>query len=241
MTPGQVSGPEAHRVREVSVEVTRTARVAVVGPESPTPSTWFVLHGYRQLARRFLRRFVGLAGEARRVVAPEGLSRFYLAPGDREHGGADPVGASWMTREDRSSEIRDYVRYLDEVARALPEVSLPGRPPHRTLLGFSQGAHTAARWAVMGDERVDRLVLWGTALPDDLPVEALGRLPELEVVVVRGDTDRLRSPAAEKREEAWLEAVGVHWRVVEHPGAHEIDAEVLEELAREELRIRRPG
>jgi len=236
-----MSHPADHPVREVSVEVTRTARVAVVGPKSPTPSTWFVLHGYRQLARRFLRRFVGLAGEERRILAPEALSRFYLAPGDREHRGADPVGASWMTREDRLSEIRDYVRYLDKVARTLADAPVDGGPPHRTLLGFSQGAHTAARWAVMGDERVDRLVLWGTALPDDLPSEASGRLQEIDVVVVRGGADRLRNPGAEEREEAWFMAAGVPWRLLEHPGGHEIDGALLEELARDEFRIRRRG
>src|ERR1051325_10016453 len=47
----------------------------------------------------------------RRLVAPEGLSRFYLSERATER----RVGASWMTREDRLAEIADYLGYLDAV------------------------------------------------------------------------------------------------------------------------------
>ena len=69
-------------------------------------------------------------------MAPEGLSRFYL------DAGAGKVGASWMTKEDRAHEIEDYLSYLEQVRAAIiPPVPL-------TILGFSQGVATAARWAV---------------------------------------------------------------------------------------------
>jgi len=223
-------------VREVEFEVLRTARVAVLGGEEgkATASTWFVLHGYRQLARRFARRFTGVAGPGRRVVAPEALSRFYLAPGDRPHGEADPVGASWMTREDREAEITDYVRYLDRLARSLPGSSGGPPPGHRTVLGFSQGAHTAARWAVKGSVSCHRLVLWGAGLPQDLPDDARERLAALELILVRGDGDDLRQAPEEAREEAVLREWGIPWRVVRHPGGHRIDGEILERLVAEE-------
>ena len=100
-----------------------------------------VLHGYRQLARRFLRRFEPVAGDHRRIVAPEGLSRFYADPGRGRHGPASAVGASWMTREDRENEIRDYVAYLDQLWQHLRTDS-PGRT-RLVVLGFSQGVATA--------------------------------------------------------------------------------------------------
>lgn len=204
------------------------------------PSTWFVLHGYRQLASRFIRRFRSVAGSARRVAAPEALSRFYLKAGEGRHGGESRVGASWMTREDRLSEIRDYVRYLDRVAHSLP--GCEGRPPdgHCTVLGFSQGAHTAARWVAMGTFRPHRLVLWGAGLPSDLPADAGQRLAGVDVVLVRGARDALRDPTEEAREEARLREWGVSWRTLGHEGGHAIVAEVTGELARtEELRTRR--
>jgi len=229
-------------IREMSLEVLRTARVAVLGGEEGTTpsSTWFVLHGYRQLARRFARRFAGVAEARRRIVAPEALSRFYLAPGDRPHGQADPVGASWMTREDREAEIADYVRYLDRLARSLPGSA--GAPPsgHRTVLGFSQGAHTAARWAVLGSVRCHRLVLWGAGLPGDLPEGGRERLAALELILVRGEDDDLRQADEEAREEALLAEWGIRWRELRHPGGHRIDGEVLQRLVAEEEAVRTP-
>jgi predicted esterase len=207
---------------------------------SGVPSTWFVLHGYRQLAARFIRRFRSVAGSARRIVAPEALSRFYLEAGGGRHGRESRVGASWMTREDRRSEIRDYVRYLDRVAHSLP--GCRGRPPdgHRTVLGFSQGAHTAARWVALGTFRPHRLVLWGAGLPSDLPAEAGDRLAGIEVVLVRGATDALRDRVEEAREEERLREWGVTWRTLGHEGGHAIVAEVARDLARaESLRTRR--
>ena len=63
--------------RSRHIEVTRTARYWILGEELPSPSeVWFVLHGYRQLARRFLRRFERLADGTRAVVAPEAIARF---------------------------------------------------------------------------------------------------------------------------------------------------------------------
>src|SRR4051794_20826418 len=95
----------------------RTARYFTLGTLATAGDVWFVCHGYGQLASRFLERFRPLEAGDRCVIAPEGLSRFYLteSPGERR------VGVSWMTREDRLHEIDDYVRYLDAVhARIAP-------------------------------------------------------------------------------------------------------------------------
>jgi len=215
------------------VPVTRTARVAVLGgsvpgdPAGDPAETWTVLHGYRQLAHRFLRRFRGIASPRRRILAPEGLSRFYLESPERVRDARGAIGASWMTREDRDAEIADYVGYLDAVMRDL------GGAGHHTALGFSQGAHTAARWAARGTAPLHRLVLWGAALPGDLPAGAARRLEGVEILLVRGASDPLRNPAEEAREEAWLQEAGLHYRVETHPGGHEIDSSVLLTLAEE--------
>src|SRR5207237_10690301 len=99
----------------------------------------------------------------RHLVAPEGLSRFYVGEGATER----RVGASWMTREDRLAEIEDYVRYLDAVYD-----DVFGRLDRARVtvhaLGFSQGAATVSRWTAMGTSRIDRVLLWGGELPPDL-------------------------------------------------------------------------
>jgi predicted esterase len=215
--------------RSGHVEVPRTARYWAAGTPGAS-EVWVVLHGYGQLAEYFVRPFAMLAGEARLVVAPEALSRFYLGSGEGGAHGAR-VGATWMTREDRLAEIGDYVRWLD---RAL-DAATGGFEASRArlhVLGFSQGAVTATRWLYDRQRRglpsAARLVLWGGALPHDLDLDAdadvLRRSP---LTLVVGDDDRFASPAMVAEQAARLDAAGVPYTVVRYAGGHRIDADVL--------------
>src|SRR4029077_15895909 len=103
---------------EHHITTRRTARYYTLGQAGPsTREVWFVCHGYGQLAGRFLEKLRVLddGGGRRLLVAPEGLSRFYLSESHAER----RVGACWMTREDRLAEIDDYVQYLDAVYAAV--------------------------------------------------------------------------------------------------------------------------
>jgi len=148
-----------------SVKTTRTGRVATLGAPASAAVWWVVLHGYGQLAADFIGHFEPVVAPNRCVVAPEGLSRFYVDGLERH----EEVGASWMTRVDRAHEIDDYVAYLDAAVRHLRSGE---ETPSIRVLGFSQGAATASRWALLGDTAVDRLVLWGGAPAHDLDLEA---------------------------------------------------------------------
>ena len=218
--------------RERHLEVPRTARYWILGEAVRDPrEVWFVLHGYGQLARRFLRRFEAIDDGTRRIVAPEALNRFYASHEPGRHGPTSVVGATWMTREDRLTEIADYVRYLDRLAAAvLADVS--GRP-RITVLGFSQGVATASRWCVQGALRPDRLVLWGDFLPPDLDLAAaVAAWARTEVVTVRGSEDRVVSSERQSDAEAdGLRASGLRPREVRYEGGHDIDQATLRALA----------
>ena len=210
---------------EHHLEVVRGARYWTLGAtEADTEEVWIVLHGYGQLARRFLRRFEGLATPGRLIVAPEALSRFYVGSGEGRHGPGALVGATWMTREDRDAEIRDYVAYLDRLAAAI----LRGAP-RVTVVGFSQGVATAWRWISYGSvPGLERLVAWSGELPPDLDLgmasEALGRA---EVVVVSGEKDPTVPPELAERTVSCLAAAGVTARALRHGGGHDIDEATL--------------
>ena len=215
------------------LEVTRTARYWILGEEVERPrQLWIVLHGYQQLARRFLRRFEPLADGSRRVVAPEALSRFYTDQAPGRHGPGSEVGASWMTREERDAEIADYVRYLDRLAGVVLDTGAACEP-HLTVLGFSQGVATAARWSVLGHTRPHRLVLWGDFLPPDLDAEqAREAWAGTEVLLVRGERDGvLGDPRLAAVEEALLAAAAPGARTVRYSGGHDIDQATLSAVA----------
>ena len=221
MTAEEEGGPLEHHL-----EVRRTARYWTLGRPGAR-EVWFVLHGYKQLARRFSRRFASIAGPERLVVAPEGLSRFYARPEPGRHGPASVVGASWMTREDRLAEIGDYVGYLDRLADTVLQA-----PAWVTVLGFSQGAATAARWVTLGRVRAARLVLWGGYVPPDLDMErARPVLAGTELLLVRGAEDPGLDEALADQEAGRLEAAGIDYRTVAYGGGHEIDPETLAWLA----------
>lgn len=178
-----------------------------------------------------MRRFRGLDDGTRLIVAPEGLSRFYLDDGAREHVAGDPIGSTWMTREDRLHEIRDYISYLDAVLEEVTD-AMSGPPEELVILGFSQGAQTACRWMVSGDMPVSRLVCWGAYPPHDLDQDrAPRRLAETDLVLVRGTSDPLISEAGHQRQEARLTNLGIQYRTIEHAGGHDIDADLLHQLA----------
>jgi predicted esterase len=166
-----------------SLSVSRTARVATLGSPASADVWWVVLHGYGQLAADFAGHFDPVVAPDRCVVAPEALSRFYV-DGLEAH---EAVGASWMTREDRAHEIRDYVAYLDD---AVQHLRADGQAPTVRVLGFSQGAATASRWALLGDTTVDRLVLWGGAPAHDLDLQRhADALRAMDLALVVGADD----------------------------------------------------
>jgi predicted esterase len=213
-------------MEERHLSIPRSARYFTIGPAaSSARDVWFVLHGYGQLAGRFLRHFEFLAERQCLVVAPEGLSRFYL-----ESGARDKVGASWMTREDRLTEIGDYVRYLDALfSEVMRERRVQGGVH---VLGFSQGTATASRWLERGSAHADRLILWGGEVPPDLDlIRVRTRWEATNLVLVAGSTDPFITTKVLARDEKRLSDHGISYRLEKFEGGHELVPEVLSGMA----------
>ena len=193
---------------------------------------WIVCHGHGQLASRFLTRFIPIEREDRLFVAPEALSRYYLKPAQGgPHAPNTPVGATWMTSEDREREIEDYVGYLnllyDEIFSAVPREMI-----RLWVIGFSQGAATVARWVARGKADPDRVVLWAGVLPPELTAKdapALARRSPLTVVL--GRQDDFAKPELVAAQESRLQELGVSHEIVRFDGGHEIVPEALRKLA----------
>ena len=207
--------------------VPRTARYVTLGDVDGTDDpqeVWFLCHGYGQLASEFLGSARALENPGRVLVAPEALSRFY-------HEDHKSVGASWMTKHDRESEMEDYVRYLDLLHEQLFEL-IDRASVRLVVLGFSQGAATAARWAVRGRVDVDHLVLWGAALPPELDDAAvLAPLKTIRVTLVGGSRDALFPESAREEQRTRLELHGVPFSELSFAGGHRLDDETLLRLA----------
>ncbi|OWP62623.1 phospholipase [Hymenobacter amundsenii] len=213
---------------EHQLAVTRTARYQQLGELSgATRRLWFVAHGYGQLAAYFVRHFAHLvaADPALVVIAPEGLSRFYL------NGTGGRVGATWMTKEDRLAEIDDYVAYLNQLAAAV----LPHAPNAAvTVLGFSQGAATVSRWLARATFRPARLILWAGAFPPDMDFTVASHLLRgLPVTLVCGTADEFITDADLAKQQDFLRQLGVEADLIRFTGTHTLHAATLSDLAKQ--------
>jgi predicted esterase len=138
------------------IEVLKTARYFSYGNPN-ADSIWFLLHGYGMSAKSMLRTIKFLGKEKHLFIAPEGLSRYY------RNGFSGSVVASWMTKEDRSYEIKNYVSYLEKLL-----LTLDSSKKSVNVLGFSQGVATASRWVSHSKNHFDKVVLWAGEPASDI-------------------------------------------------------------------------
>ena len=211
---------------ESSIDFSFKARYYTLGQlTSHTRKIWIVLHGYGQLAKYFIRKFQVLDNGEHFVIAPEGLSRFY------QKGFDGRVGATWMTRENRLMDIENYLNYLNAIHEQLVPSAFD--PKNVVVLGFSQGAATASRWAMQEATNFNTLVLWSGIFPPDLdPDIARKKISEIELINVYGEEDPFLNSAKVEEMRSITKALQAKPRYIKFAGGHDIDQATLEELMR---------
>jgi len=207
------------------IAISKTARYHIMGePSEKINSVWIVLHGYGQLAEEFIGYFKTLNNESTLVVAPEALNRFYLK------GFGGKIGATWMTKEDRENEIKDYVNYLDSVYDDVIKLGLLSKA-RITVLGFSQGTAAACRWILKDNSKIDRLILWGGGIPQDVDLLSVKKFfNSIDLTIVLGDKDEFISEEQLMKEIKRLNEIKLNHKIYRFNGKHEIKAGVLRQL-----------
>lgn len=171
-------------INTYSISVTKTARYATYGQLSEkTKYFWIALHGSNMLCDQMLYKFKDFDPQTHFVVAPEGLSRFYLK------GFGGDVVAAWMTSRDRLSEIEDFSNYLSQLmAHFAPHLS----PACKTLgLGFSQGGTTLFRWLHHSLVKLDYVIGYSCWIPEDIKLsKSKTNLEDSRILYTYGTKDR---------------------------------------------------
>lgn len=204
--------------------ITKTARYYTLGElNNETRDIWLVLHGYGQLAEYFIRHFKNIHHDHNFIIAPEGLSRFYL----NETTGR--IGASWMTKEDRESEIGDYVHYIDELMKnqAIPQHA------RIHVLGFSQGASTACRWAMQTTLNIHSLICWAGFFPPDMQWTSPKYLSDtMKTYLLYGHQDEYVNEDLKKQIEKLIQSLKKKPNIITFEGKHEIVPSTLYTLSK---------
>ena len=213
-----------------TITVNKTGRYYTSGIlDENTENVWLVCHCYGQLAEFFIKHFQVLENGKTFIVAPEGLSKFYL------DGVSGRMGAAWMTKEDRENEVSDYLNFINKVVEKLFSTT-DFTKVKLNVLGFSQGTATICRWIAQTDINVNRLVLWAGSFPVDVDLAVHGnRFRAIPVTVVYGHQDEYLEYLKPADYKKFLDTAGFSYNIVTFEGKHEMNSEVLKEVAVESI------
>ncbi len=200
-----------------NITISKTANYYSLGNINKAETIWFVLHGYGYLAKDFIEKFRPIINDKTLVIAPEALSRFYVK------GVEGNVGASWMTKENREEEIRDYINYLKQLyAIILKQAST--QTPKINIVGFSQGGATASRWLASGKINCNNFILWASVFPNDMD---LGIINKVNTFFLYGDRDKYVTQERVKKQKILLNQSELTIKTIQYEGKHDIPEEIL--------------
>jgi predicted esterase len=211
--------PEPHHI-----PVTRTARYYTLGElNQNTKDIWIFIHGHRDLAGKFIMKFAELAEKGSFLIAPEGLMRLYIK------GDFGDVGASWMTKEDRDADIKDYVNYLDRLF--FDEINPKAKEFNLKInaLGFSQGAATLSRWLTLGKAKIDKAVFWTGSVGLDVDYSANENFMHTEIHQVFASNDPYYDSTFPPQQIEILTKAGITPKTYIFNGGHEVSHELMKE------------
>jgi len=182
----------------------------------------YVLHGYGQLAKFFIRKFKKL-GEEYTIIAPEGQHYFYL------EGTSGRVGASWMTKENRAQDIKNHIAYLDAIHA---ELSKEYDWEEISILGFSQGVATAFRWLAESDIKPSKFLICSGIVPPDVDLNIKKDIFDpIKMTYFSGVNDPYRTEASVKEFYDNVASSKLDMELVNFDGVHEVFMEgVMERL-----------
>jgi len=211
-------------MKENTIDFQFKGRYFEMGNPDTAKEIWFVLHGHGQLAEYFIKKFEKLNPNDFYIIAPEGLSKYYL------QGYTGRVGATWMTRENRLIDIDNYITYLDIIySNVINKVS---KEVKITALGFSQGTATVSRWISSSQVTIHRLILWAGNFPPDMHVAATQiRIKDVEILNVYGTKDQFLNQEKLKEQHLIIDSIGATPTQLTFDGAHEIDENTLMKIA----------
>lgn len=177
----------------------------------------YVLHGYGQLAKFFIRKFHAAESLGYTLVAPEGLHRFYL------QGTSGRVGASWMTKENRGQDIVNYISYLNAIHK---ELLAEKDWDDIVVLGFSQGVATAFRWLAESDIKPSKFLICSGLVPPDVDLNIKKDIFDpIAMTYFSGVNDPYRTEASVQEFYNNVASSKLDMELVNFDGVHEVPLE----------------
>ena len=187
-----------------------------------TERVWLVFHGYGQLAEFFIKKFEGLDPRKNFIIAPQGLSKYYL------QGVYGRVGASWMTKEDRLTEIDNQYSYIQSVLDDIGDIS----QKQLVYFGFSQGTATMGRFAAYAKIPFHKMIVWAGTFPPDTKAEDWEYLTGSEEICYYTSKDDVyfKEEMIDNQKKTLMDAIGREPQVNWYEGGHQVISDIVRKL-----------
>ena len=192
-----------------------------LGPK--TKNVWLVFHGIGYLSRYFVKYFNGLNAEENYIIVPQAPSKYYLKNEYKY------VGASWLTKENTATEVKNVLNYIDAVLKAenLPEnINL-------ILFGFSQGVSVATRWLASKKANCKLIALYAGGIPNELCETDFDFLDHdtTKVKIIYWDQDEYLNLERLQAEKVKIDRLFQgRAEIITFKGGHEVKPEIVQEL-----------
>ena len=211
-----------------TLDVEKKARYFQIGSAHDKVSTvWIVLHGYGMLSEFFIQKFDQIKDKNTLILAPEALNRFYI---DTNYG---RVGASWMTKEERQTDITENIRYLNGLMNSINK-EIGHNRFKINVLGFSQGGATACRWVFNSEVKIENLIMWAGDIPKDTLIERnRKKWNSIKTHLVMGKQDKLINDKMKAKFLKLVTDYKLDYKLKLYDGDHRIYTDVLKELVKD--------
>jgi len=208
---------------EKTVSYTATNSYSVLNSfNENTKNVWLVFHGMGYLSKYFLKYFKELNPEENFIIAPQAPSKYYQ---DKKF---KYIGASWLTRENTTQEIKNVLSYIDKVWQC----ESPKNLPRFIVLGYSQGVSIATRWLSSRKIQCHELILHSGGIPIELKANDFKfQNQHTHVTYLYGDKDPYINEA--KKTEEHLKAIklfGNKLQTIVFKGTHQVDMSFINNL-----------
>ncbi len=209
---------------ENKIETKRIGRYYTIGKFSDkTRHVIVAFHGFGQLGAYFGKKFEFLESEDTFILIPEGLSRFYL------NDNYNRVGASWITKDMKDDETQDYLFFLNQI---FEKTVLNNNKFNLSILGFSQGCATAARWLNQLNRKCTNLIFWAGFFANGISdILDIAKIKETNVFYVYGNQDPFIIQFPELASKSLKDIIiNASAEIIAYPGNHSVDSTVLKQI-----------
>jgi len=188
-----------------------------------TKNVWLVFHGIGYLSRYFVKYFNDLNAKENYIIVPQAPSKYYLKNEYKY------VGASWLTKENTATEVKNVLNYIDAVLKAekIPE------DMNLILFGFSQGVSVATRWWASKKANCKLVALYAGGIPNELTVDDFEFVDDdsTKIKLIYGNEDKYLTPDRLKGEKIKIKKLFQgKAETITFNGGHEVKPEIITDL-----------